>query len=388
MKAAIVYHFFPHYRAAVLRELQRSTEHDYLLVADDRSVEPSIRKWDVQDRTRFLLAPCRALIAPFLYQRGLIGLALRRDLDALIYLGNPYFVSTWLSALLARLTHKRVLFWTHGWTRSETGVKAWLRWTFYKLADGLLLYGHMAKMTGLAKGFAPEKLHVIYNSLDYESQKKARASITPEKLSALREQLFREPGRPVVICCARLTHLCRLDLLLEAQAKLKQEGHLINVLLVGDGPDRQALETLATRLEVPVRFYGACYDEVTLAGLTMAANVSVSPGKIGLTAMQSLAFGTPVITHDDFEAQMPEWEAILPGRTGDFFKRDDVADLARVIRGWTGTSFTDPAVRNDCFKVIEQFYNPSFQCRAIDRAVRGCEADDLFWIKESAGAGC
>src|SRR5689334_14156613 len=34
MKVAIVYPFFPHYRAAVLRELLTRGEHDYLLVAD------------------------------------------------------------------------------------------------------------------------------------------------------------------------------------------------------------------------------------------------------------------------------------------------------------------------------------------------------------------
>jgi glycosyltransferase involved in cell wall biosynthesis len=386
MKAAIVYHFFPHYRAGVLRELLRSAEHEYLLVADDRSIEPTIKKWDLEDRSRFFLAPCRKLVSSFLLQSGLVQLSWRRDLQAVVYLGNPYFLSTWLSALLARLKGKRVLFWTHGWTRSESGPKAWLRHLFYKLADGLLLYGHIAKIAGIDRGFAPEKLHVIYNSLDYEAQKQVRERVDLSSLARLKADLFGDATRPMVICSARLTPFCRFDLLLEAQAKLKAAGHLVNVLLVGDGPERGSLETLAQKLDVPVKFYGACYDEALLARLTMASHVTVSPGKVGLTAMQSLAYGTPVITHDDFEAQMPEWEAILPGRTGGFFKRGDADDLARVIRRWTSSPQPDPQTRCECYRIVERFYNPAFQRRAIDRAVRGAPADDLFWIREPAPA--
>jgi hypothetical protein len=98
--------------------------------------------------------------------------------------------------------------------------------------------------------------------------------------------------------------------------------------------------------------------------------------------MQSLAYGTPVITHDDHKAQGPEWEAILPGHTGDFFRRGDVSDLARVIQLWTRRPLPDPAARRACHQLIERFYNPVFQRRAIDRAVRGLPADDLFWLRE------
>ena len=382
MKVAVVYHCFPHYRAAVMRALLASSEHEYWLVADDHNDDLSIKTWEVENTSRFLLAPCRKLVSSFLLQRGLLKLGWHRDWDAVVYLGNPYFLSTWISAALARATGKRVLFWTHGWNRSETGIKATLRNCFYKIAHGLLLYGHTAKSVGLAKGFSPAKLHVIYNSLDYLFQRREREGVDPASLPKLKEELFGDASCPMIICSARLTASCRFDLLLHAQALLKAEGHIVNVLLVGDGPERRALEEMAQRLNVPVRFLGACYDEAKLARLTMAAHVTVSPGKVGLTAIQSLAFGTPVITHDDYETQGPEWEAILPSRTGDFFRRGDVEDLSRVIKRWTISSQPDLKCRADCFQLLERFYNPTFQRRAIDRAVSGAPADDLFWMKE------
>ena len=387
MKVAVVYHFFPHYRAGVLRELLQSPEHEYWLVADNQSTDPSVKAWPVENPARFILAPCRKLLRALLLQRGLLRIGWRRDLDAIVYLGNPYFVSTWLSAALARLTGKRVLFWTHGWTRAETGLKAALRNLFYKLAHGLLLYGHRAKAAGLAKGFDSRQLHVVYNSLDYEAQKQARDRVDPASLPQLKQELFGDAATPMIVCSARLTAACRLDLLLDAMASLKAELHPVNLLLIGDGPERGNLETHAKRLNVAVHFFGACYDENTLARLTMAAHATVSPGKVGLTALQSLAFGTPVITHDDLDAQGPEWEAILPGTTGDFFRREDVGALSRMIKAWTRTPEVGAETRLACHRQLDRHYNPAFQRLAIDRAVSGISADESIQEPDAAIRG-
>ena len=107
----------------------------------------------------------------------------------------------------------------------------------------------------------------------------------------------------------------------------------------------------------------------------MSANLTVSPGQVGLTAMHSLAYGTPVITHDDPAHQMPEWEAIVPGKTGDLFKRGDALDLAATIRKWCVNPWPDDDVRSQCMAVIEQHYNPQFQQQVINRAVAGLPAD-------------
>ena len=381
-RVAVVYHFFAHYRAAVMRQLLASPCHDYILVGDRVPTDPSIKAWDIPPSVAMIPARCCQPMRGLMLQRGLLRLALRRDIDQIIYLGNAAWPCTWLSAAVARLMGKRVWFWSHGWTRHESGLKDRVRCLFYKLAHGLLLYGHVAKTLGVAKGFAPERLHVIYNSLDYEAQKQARANVTPQRLEQIRTQLFDQPDHPIVICTTRLTALRRLDLLMEALALLKREGHHVNLLLVGDGPERENLQQLAKRLDLPVHFFGPCYDEQALAELVMSAHATVAPGQVGLTAMHSLAYGTPVITHDDVDAQMPEWEAIVPGQTGDFFQHDDVQDLAAVIKKWTQTPRPQEQIRDRCYRMIDRFYHPAFQRIAIDRAVSGRPADDLFWLKE------
>ena len=377
----VVYPFYAHYRQAILQELLYHSPHFYVLYGDQIYPDDTIKLATLPGPDRFVRTRCFHG-RDTMWQTGLMRLALRRDIHTIIYLGNAAWPATWLSAALARAMGKRVLFWTHGWTRREYGWKASARRTFYRLGHGLLLYGHTAKMLGIEQGFPPERLHVIYNSLDYESQKKARESVTEATLRRIRDQLFEDSKRPLAICTTRLTRIRRLDLLLEAMSHLKARGREVNLLLVGDGPEREPLKRMAAERGLAVRFYGACYDGAKLAELTMAANVTVAPGKVGLTAMHSLAFGTPVITHDDWEDQMPEWEAIIPGRTGGFFRSNDTQDLARAIDEWTANEFPDQRTRDACHQVLDRFYNPHFQRVAIDRAVSGLPADDLFWKRK------
>ena len=386
-KVAVVYHFFAHYRGPVMRELLERGRHAYFLVGDVADPAPSgIRPWKVSAPTRFQRAPARFLPLGVLVQRGLLRLALRRDVKAIVFLGDVHYASTWVSAAVARLVGKRVLFWTIGWHREEGGLKALVRRTFYRLSHGLLLYGHFAKQEALKRGFPAERLYVVYNSLDWEAQRIARLGVLSDRISAIRAERFHSPERPLLICVTRLVAKRRLDLLFEAMVVLQRDGFPVNALLVGDGPERLRLLSYAEQHGLAVDFYGECYDEAVLAELLSAADATVAPGMVGLTAMQSLAYGTPVVTHDDPNRQAPEWEAIVPGKGGCFFRFGDSIDLARAIRECVTELGLRRPGRAHCDELISRFYNPAFQRRVIDRAVSGEPADDLFWMREASSS--
>lgn len=368
---AIVYHSLPHYRSGVFRALLQSTRYQYLFVAGHNTLDPSIPEWRVPNANQFVEAQCAWIRKPWYYQRGLAALALRRDIHAIIYLGTAYSISTWYSAIIARLTGKPVLFWTHGWLTRNNRLHEGLKNAFMRLADILLLYGHRAKAIGTELGFSSNRMTVIYNSLDYAGQQALRERIPDDAMRAVRVRMFGDGSTPYIICTARLVRECGLDLLLSAQALLRSDNKSVNVLLVGDGPERQRLSERARRESLPVVFVGACYDEALLAPLIRAASVTVSPGKVGLTAIHSLTYGTPVITHDDPGQQGPEAEAIRVGRNGDLFKRGDVDDLARLIWKWSSRPWPDEEVRRCCYEVVEQHYNPESQVKAIEGALAG-----------------
>lgn len=72
-------------------------------------------------------------------------------------------------------------------------------------------------------------------------------------------------------------------------------------LVVGEGPERDRLERLATRLDAPVAFEGFLPADEDVLALLAAAEVFVLPSRregFGLTVLEALACGTPVVTTD------------------------------------------------------------------------------------------
>ncbi|MCS5968893.1 glycosyltransferase [Klebsiella variicola subsp. variicola] len=80
--------------------------------------------------------------------------------------------------------------------------------------------------------------------------------------------------------------------------------------------------------------------------------------------MHSLNYGTPVITHDNFEFQMPEYEAITDNVTGSFFEYNSAESLAKEILVWT-KKVKDEETIKACHDVIDRLYNPRTQSRII-----------------------
>jgi len=379
---AIVYHFFPHYRKAINNLLLNSDNFKYYFYGDDHDpLDSGIKAWTCPDSNRFVCTRCRFIKKRYLIQSDVIGLALRSDFDHIIYLGDAQFLTTWISIFLARLTGKKVYFWSHGWWNRSNDVKEKLRTIFYGLAHRLLVYGNRSKAIGVSLGFAPEKIHVIYNSLDYALQKIERYKISPESICQTRKDLFGNADIPVVICTTRLVKMRRLDLLLESLSQLKAKGINTNLLLVGDGPERQNLEILSHRLNLQVFFYGECYSEEILSKLISCANITVAPGKVGLSVTHSLAYGVPVISHSDPNDQGPEWEAIEEGVTGGLFIKNNINDLARAIEQYVVSPMVPEIVRKKCYEVIDRFYNPDYQMKVIESALEDYDADDTNWKK-------
>lgn len=367
-RVAIIYHMFPHYRLPVMRALDSSDAFSFSFFGDSR-IHEGIEVADPL-AVRSFHSSTFYRIGRVFWQNAAIWQSIRSEFTAVVFLANPNFVSTWLGALLARATGKKVLFWAHGWLRPEYGLKRVIRNLFFRLAHLVLVYGERAKDLGEQSGFPASRIKVIYNSLDYDSAREILHSIRSGGRATTRPQDFFPENAPILICTARLTPLCELDLLLEAAALLKERGFPVNILLVGDGPARPSLELLAKQSGVSVYFWGACYEESILGQLIYHSDIMVQPGKMGLTVIHSMMYGTPAITHGDMNQQMPEAEAIISGQTGLFFERGNALDLADRIFQWLNGEIDREQVRLACEKEIEAKWNPHRQKQLIEEALR------------------
>ncbi|MET1755145.1 glycosyltransferase family 4 protein [Novosphingobium sp. RD2P27] len=368
LRVAVIYHVWPHYREAVMQAMDRSKAIAYDFYGSGEPLE-GILHADTAAVDRFIKAPFRRL-GNFLWQPQAVKAAGGGHYDALIMLADPNFVSTWVAAVLARWRRTPVLFWGHGWLKPENRLKQRVRRLYFGLSHQFLVYAERGKRLGTAVGFPPERITVVYNSLAVERADAVIALIESGMTNAERPQaFFADPGRPLLICTARLTARCRFDVLLKAAVLLEERGQAVNVLLVGEGPERAELERMAAEHALEVLFFGACHDEELVGPLLYHADLTVSPGKIGLTAMHSLMYGTPAITHGDFDAQMPEVEVIEEGLTGAFFRRDDATSLADAIASWLATAPPRANVRHHARAAIKAKWAPQVQAAIIERAV-------------------
>jgi glycosyltransferase involved in cell wall biosynthesis len=380
MNVAIVYPYFAHYREAVLKELAISPDNDFDFYGAHRDVDgsgvPPLNR--VGPYAHVLTAECYTILG-VLFQPSAVSIALNEKYDAIVFFANFKWPTTWIAAIAARLTNKRVIFWTHGWTKRDPFYVRYVRFLFYKLAHQIMLYGHHARGVGIAsRVFKPSRLHVIFNSLDSESLRETSQNIPLVAKGAKLSDVFVN-DHPIFIACARLTKKRNLQLAIQAAHILAKKGSHVNLLFIGDGIEESALLLLASKLNVNLHLYGPCYDPKDISALTRQCVATLSPGFAGLNAIQSLALQTPVITHNDPTHQVPDSECVIDGITGFLFKFNSALGLSiamsRAIKVHSVSS-QRLEMRVQCASMINDHWNPKNQAALINNCINGAPAKE------------
>lgn len=360
-KTCLIYNYAQHYRAGIFTLLDKEIGVDFYF--GDKMAD--VKKMDYSALTNFIKELKNVKIFSSIYwQKGAISLFFKKY-NKYIVLGEYYCLSTWILLLLCKFSNKKIFLWTHGWYGNESFIKRTVKKIFFKLSDGLFLYGEYAKNLMLKEGFSEENLHVIYNSLDYDNQLLVREQL---QTTSIYSDYFKN-NYPVLIFIGRLTKVKKLDQLINACINLSKKRIFVNLVFVGSGIEEGRLKEKAYSITDNVWFYGACYEEEKIAELIYNSTVCISPGNVGLTVMHSLVYGTPVITHSDFTHQMPEFEAIEDGFSGSFYIKDDETDLANKIQECLTKLGDREKARVDCYKIIDEKYNPYFQLQVIKKVL-------------------
>ena len=365
----ILYPGFPHYRDGIIEALVENGRHRYIFAGDKRGYN-NIKPYLFQNSVVFYDLPAYR-IGPFHFSKGAIKLALSKKIDGAIVHSSPYWISIIWASLIFRFRHIKVYNWGHGMLTDFDNLKnrfyAFFHKTFF---DGMLLYGEIAKKNLIRYGYDEKKLNVIYNSLNYNQQVMHRGSLKESERDKLRSELFQNPENFQLIFIGRLTAQKKLQMLLTAVSKLQKEKILVNLLFVGDGKERESLQNEAKELEITgqIHFYGASYLEKTNFRLISSSDCCVAPGEVGLTAIHSLMYGVPVISHGDANNQMPEFEAIRPEFNGFLFEMGNIDDLIEKIKKTIEMTRkrTTAQIKENCYQVVDDYYNPTYQYRLID----------------------
>lgn len=354
----------PHYRLPIFQKISETFSCDFYL--GDR-INTKIKTFDYNILKGYKETLYNRFFHNFYWQSGSIQLV-NKDYTHYILDGEPYCLSSWIILLWALIKHKETIAWTHGFYGNESFAKNIIKKAYYKLFTKLMVYSEYSISVMKSKGFNPEKMYCIANSLDSAHLLDIRKGLCK---SDVYSKHFNN-NYPVVIYCGRIQKRKQLNQIIDSAKMLYEENCPINVIFVGKDIDRVDIPCYAKAkgIEQNVWMYGPCYKDSTLAELFYNASVCVSPGNIGLTAIHALSFGCPIITHNNFAEQMPEFEAIKPSKTGYFYKQGDVADLKDKIRKViSADEKTRKEVREEAFKEIDKKWNIDYQINVLKKVL-------------------
>ncbi len=160
-----------------------------------------------------------------------------------------------------------------------------------------------------------------------------------------------------VVTVSRLVQKNGVDTLIRAIAAVKPDIPGIRCHILGDGPERQALEALARSLKVEqaVQFFGSVPYDALPPHLT-AADVFVRASRfegMGNSFVEALAAGLPII--GTAVGGIPD--IIRDGKTGLFARVDDPQDLAEKIRRLLGDPKLAGAIAENGRAMVEERFS-------------------------------
>lgn len=366
-KICCLFNYNPSYRFPIYYEMSKTFDCDFYF---GDNVFEKLKQFDADKLPGFKsYLKAKRIGNSFIWYSGVRRL-LNKEYKSYVLTGSPGLLANWLIILYAKLTGKKIFCWCHGPKSHRKDLMTMLiTKPFFKSMDGVLLYNNYNKQFLLPLGIKEDKIHIIHNSLNTSVQTRLFNEL---KTSSIYINHFQNTN-PVAIFIGRIQKRMKVHYLVEAMDYLKREGININVVFVGPFMDGENIEQLVKGkgLESQTWFFGASYEEETTSELLYNADVCVAPGTVGLTAIHSLSYGTPVVTHNNFSHIGPEFESIQDGVTGSFFEEDNIESLANAIKKWIGLPKTQrDLVRLHARKEIEQSWSIAYQIRILKDIIR------------------
>jgi glycosyltransferase involved in cell wall biosynthesis len=234
------------------------------------------------------------------YQQGLMDWLEEHNPDALIVDANPRILSTSAAVKWMHARRRPVIGWGLGappLSGPLAGFRQMRRLSSLRRFDALLAYSRRGAQEYASLGFPRERIFVAYNS------------VSPAPAHPLPSRPLTFDPRPVVLFVGRLQARKRVDSLLRACAEIQN----LRLVIVGDGPERPALEALARDVYPHAEFAGSKHG-AELKPLFEAADLFVLPGTGGLAVQEAMSYGLPVIvaqgdgTQDDLVREGNGWQ--------------------------------------------------------------------------------
>lgn len=366
MKLCCIFNYPPAYRESIYKKIDEAFDTQFIWSEEVIDGVPcDIKKLDYSIvKKKPIINKNILLFGKYLWVTGLLSLPFKKY-DSFMVTATAYNTGIPF-AVLCRLFGKKVYGWGHG--ERQVNKKSYLFFKLrYWLFTGFFSYGEKGKERLIELGIPAKKIHVIYNSLGGHVDANERKQCYSDELKAYFGNTY-----PILLFVGRLTKVKQLDWLIQAIQHHDNRELKYNLLIIGEGEEGTNLRNMAEESGVSNRiwFYGECYDDSKLNTLIYNSDLCVSPGNVGLTALHAMMYGTPVLSHDDFETQMPEYETIVPGETGMLYRHGSFEDFCKKIEEWISSPIDREQIRNNCYRMINGKWNSENQIQVFKSVLK------------------
>lgn len=159
----------------------------------------------------------------------------------------------------------------------------------YRRAEAVIAISEAVRALLLRAGIPAERIHVVPDAVDLAHVTAPRD--WPAEVPRVAADV------PLIVAVAALTREKGVDVLLEAAAHLRTTHPSARWIVLGEGPERAALEARSTALDVEfvVNLAGfVAAPEAILREATVAVQPSLSEG-LGSSVLDALALGVPIV---------------------------------------------------------------------------------------------
>jgi len=172
-----------------------------------------------------------------------------------------------------------------------------------------------------------------------------------KKIKKIRNELNLKKKDFVIISSGMFNNNKDIDILVQSIYKLSQNHSNIKLLLLGSGPNEYMTKignlVNIYKLENKVIFHDFIEHSI-LSDYYNASDLGVFPGKLGITTIEAVATGLPVIV-----CKNDATEFIIQNNNGLSFKRGDVEELTQKIREYINNPTKRKKHKQNAVQLVE-----------------------------------
>jgi len=309
-----------------------------------------------------------------LWQKGLINWLKNFDPDLLVIEANYRYLSTRLAIRWMHNRGKPVVGWGLGVRQPGGGIHRfrgiayvhdWLSRSLLNSCDGLISYSKKGVNEYRSIGFPAERIFHAPNA------------VMPRPDWPLPNRSLAKDKQATVLFVGRLQDRKRIDNLIMACANLSKVIQP-KVWIVGEGPARRKLESLANSLYPYVEFFGELHGD-QVRPYFESADLFVLPGTGGLAVQEAMAYGLPIVAAEGDGTQ----NELVRQQNGWLLPSNDIKALTNALRKALSDRSQLQLMGRESYRIVSEEYNLEIMIERFVEALRSINSNKANFLNRS-----